>query len=227
MNNFSILARDGLPWNPSAHAMTYLQKLNSHSVSLMRLLIFFKQIPEFNQLNLADKVTLIKFNLLPLLCINCTLSYDDQNDLFVESASDVPLDLASLQAVYGVDGYRGIRQIFDKFLHIAKYDQKIIQLALITFMLTKGFSIETEKEPLLNDAHSVSRAQNYYSELLWKYLIDTHGLQLSVEIFSKLITNFMSWQILQIRIRNHVEQSLVSTNTMDELLPFMKAVMNF
>ncbi|CAF4396079.1 unnamed protein product, partial [Adineta steineri] len=50
------LARDGLPWNPSMHAMSFLQKLNSHSVPLIRLLTFFKQIPEFNQLNVDDKV---------------------------------------------------------------------------------------------------------------------------------------------------------------------------
>ena len=191
----------------------------------MRLLIFFKQIPEFNQLNLEDKVTLIKFNLLPLLCINCTLSYDSEKDLMAETESDVPWDPAVLQSVYGIDGYQAIKRVFDRFLHIAKYDQKIIQLSLITFMLTKGFSPVVDNEPILIDAHAVFRAQNYYTELLWRYLEAVHGFDLAVEIINRLIMNFMSWQMLQIRLRNHIEQTLLSTDT-NELLPFMKALLN-
>ncbi|CAF4215443.1 unnamed protein product, partial [Rotaria sordida] len=57
-------ARDGLPWDPSMHTRTFLQVLDSHSIPVMRLLSFFKQIPEFSQLNVDDKVTLIKYNLL-------------------------------------------------------------------------------------------------------------------------------------------------------------------
>ncbi|CAF4155987.1 unnamed protein product, partial [Rotaria magnacalcarata] len=69
-NRIELAARNGLPWDPSMHAQTFLDVLNSHSVSVMRLLSFFKQIPEFNQLNVDDKVTLIKYNLLTVLGIN-------------------------------------------------------------------------------------------------------------------------------------------------------------
>jgi hypothetical protein len=114
------LARDGLPWDPSVYTMTFLQQLNSHAVPLIRLLTFFKQIPEFNGLNVDDKVTLIKFNLLPLLCINCTLSYKTETETIAETDSDQPWDPTSLQTVYGLDGYQELRKVFDQFLHIAK-----------------------------------------------------------------------------------------------------------
>lgn len=207
------------------YAMTFLQKINSHSVPLVRLLTFFKQIPEFNQLNTDDKVTLIKFNLLPLLCLNCTLSYNASTDQIAETDSDVPWDPAVIQSVYGVDGYQQIRGIFEKFLHIANSDQKIIQLALVTFILTKGFSPAADNEPILNDGIAVYRAQNYYAELLWKYLETMHGSRFAVEIFSKLIANFMSWQRIQIHLRHQFEQSLLSTDT-KELIPFMKALLH-
>lgn len=207
------------------HAMTLLQKINSHSVPLIRLLTFFKQIPEFDQLNVTDRVTLIKFNLLPLLCINSTLSYNAETDQMVETEFDVPLDASILQSIYGNDGYQRLRIVFDKFLHIAKYDQKIIQLALITFVLTKGFSPVAEKEPILTDASAVSRAQNYYIELLWKYLETVHGAQLAIRILNQLIAHFMAWQTLQIHLRSRIEQILLTTDT-NELLPFMKALLN-
>ncbi|CAF2524634.1 unnamed protein product [Rotaria sp. Silwood2] len=219
------LARDGLPSNKIMCTTTFLQQLNSHSIPLIRLLTFFKQIPEFNELNVDDRVTLIKFNLLPLLCINCTLSYKSETDQIIETDSDIPWDPSVIQTVYGMDGYNELKKIFDQFLHIAKYDQKIIQLALITFMLTKGFSVAIIDEPILNDSMAVYRAQNYYIELLWKYMETVHGSDITIQIFSKLIAHFMTWQALQIKLRNIIEQNLLSTN-INELLPFMKAILH-
>ncbi|CAF3516543.1 unnamed protein product [Adineta steineri] len=222
------LARDGLPWNPSMHAMSFLQKLNSHSVPLIRLLTFFKQIPEFNQLNVDDKVTLIKYNLLPLLCINCTLSYKIETDQIIETDSDVPWDPSIIQEVYGYDGYLQMRKIFESFVRIAQYDQRIIQLALITLILTKGFAPvhEGELEPILNDGMAVYRAQNYYTELLWKYIETVHGLEKATSIWIQFVTHFITWQTLHKKLRDNVQQNLLTTD-MNELLPLMKTLFHF
>jgi hypothetical protein len=205
--------------------MTFLQQLNSQSVPLIRLLTFFKQIPEFNDLNVDDKVTLIKFNLLPLLCINCTLSYKTETDTIAETDSDIPWNPSAIQTVYGLDGYQEIKKIFEQFLPIAKYDQKIIQLALIAFILTKGLATAGDDEPILNDCMAVYRAQNYYTELLWKYMETIHGPKIAIQMFSKLIAHFMTWQTLQIKMREIVDKNLLSANT-NEVLPFMKAMLH-
>jgi hypothetical protein len=206
------------------HAITFLQKLNSQSVPLTRLLIFFQHIPEFYQLNVADKVTLIKFNLLPLLCINCTLSYKIETDQIVESDSDVPWDSSIIQAVYGYEGYSQMRKIFESFVRIARYDARIIQLALVTLILTKGFSpVHGELEPILSDGMAVYRAQSYYTELMWKYIETTHGSAKAIEICSELITHLISWQILLRKVRATVESNLLTLNT-EELLPLMKSL---
>lgn len=224
LTHVHLLAREGLPWNPSTHAMTFLQKLNSHSVPLIRLLTFFKQIPEFNQLNVDDKVTLIKFNLLPLLCINCTLSYKIETDQIVETESDVPWDSSIIQEVYGYDGYLQMRKIFESFVNIAQYDQRIIQLVLITLILTKGFSTgDGEMEPILNNGLAVYRAQNYYTELLWKYIETVHGPEKAISICSQLITHFITWQKLHKKLRDNVERNLLSAD-MNGLLPLMKSL---
>ena len=207
------------------YTMTFLQQLNSHSVPLIRSPTLFKQIPEFNSLNVDDKVTLIKFNLLPLLCINCTLSYKTETETFMESDSDIPWDITSLQTVYGLDGYQELKKVFDQFLRIARYDQKIIQLALITFILTKGFAVTQTEEPMLNDCMAVNRAQNYYTELLWKYMETIHGPEIAIQMFSKLIVHFMSWQKSLIKLRDIMERNLLTANT-NELLPFMKALLH-
>ncbi|CAF3114235.1 unnamed protein product [Rotaria sp. Silwood2] len=204
--------------------------LQNHSVQSKKALLSpedlqrLESIPFFYQKRI-ELVTLIKFNLLPLLCINCTLSYKSETDQIIETDSDIPWDPSVIQTVYGMDGYNELKKIFDQFLHIAKYDQKIIQLALITFMLTKGFSVAIIDEPILNDSMAVYRAQNYYIELLWKYMETVHGSDITIQIFSKLIAHFMTWQALQIKLRNIIEQNLLSTN-INELLPFMKAILH-
>lgn len=206
------------------YTTTFLQQINRHSVPLLRLLTFFKQIPEFDALNVDDKVTLIKFNLFPLLCINYTLSYKTETNTIAETESDLPWETSAFETVYGSDGFQDIRKIFDQFLNIAKYDQKIIQLALITFILTKGLSVTSSEEPILNDCMAVFRAQNYFAELLWKYLETIHGENLAIQIYSKLVSHFITLQTLHLKIRQIVETNLLATNT-SELLPIMKVLL--
>jgi hypothetical protein len=169
-------------------------------------------------------VILIKFNLLPLLCINCTLSYKIETDQIVETDSDDPWDSSVIQEVYGYDGYLQMRKIFESFVHIAKYDQKIIHLALITFILTKGFSTGiVEFEPILNDPLAVYRAQNYFTELLWKYIETVHGREKAIHVWGKLVMHFITWQTIHKRLRDNVERNLLATD-MTELLPLMKTL---
>ncbi|CAF3501317.1 unnamed protein product [Adineta steineri] len=221
-----LAARDGLPWNPSIHATTFLQHINSRSVPAMRLLSFFRQIPEFNELNVDDKVTLIKYNLMPLVILNNTLSYNAETKQVVETDSDVPWDPSSIQTVHGTAIFLRVQKVFNSFLGIAKYDQRIIQLVLIVLILTKGFSTDADaNEPILNDGMAVYRAQSYYTELLWRYMETTHGLENAVQIFKALVAHFISWQTVERDLRISCRKLLASTDT-NELLPIMRSLLH-
>ncbi|CAF2524625.1 unnamed protein product [Rotaria sp. Silwood2] len=221
-----MAARDGLPWNPSIYTSTLLQHLNARSVSAMRLLSFFKQIPEFNELNVQDRITLVKYNLMPLIILNCTLGYNTESQKIIEADSDAPWDSTILMKVHGHDIYMKIRKIFESFVRIAQYDQRIIQLALIILILTKGFSTSDGlTEPILNDGIAVYRAQNYYTELLWKYLETMHGYGKTVHIFNELVIHFISWQMLQGYLHRNLCNVLTPTE-MNELLPIMKSLLH-
>ncbi|CAF4580130.1 unnamed protein product, partial [Rotaria sp. Silwood1] len=219
-------ARDGLPWDPTIYATTVLQYINSCSVPIMRLLTFFKQIPEFNELNVDDKVTLIKFNLLPLILLNGTLSYKSETNEIMETDSDVPWNSSILEEVHGNEIYIQIKKIFNSFVCIAQYDQRIIQLALIIFILTKGFSTDPDiNEPILNDGMTVYRAQNYYTELLWKYMETSHGFEKSTYLFTELVGHFISWQTLEKQLRLNIRKVL-SPKDKNELLPIMRSLLH-
>ena len=221
-----LAARDGLPWDPSVGVTTFLQHVNSRSVSAMRLLTFFKQIPEFNELAVDDRVTLIKYNLKPLFMLNNTLSYNSETNQVKETDSDVPWNDVLFEKVHGTEIFRRVKKIFESFVRIAQYDQRIIQLALIVMIFTRSFSADSDaSEPILNDGIAVYRAQNYYTELLWRYMETVHGSEKSTYIFNELIAHFISWQTLEKELRSSVRRHLTTTDR-NELLPIMKSLLH-
>jgi hypothetical protein len=204
---------------------TLLQDINARSVSALRLVSFFKQIPEFNQLNAQDRFTLIKYNLMAVLVLNSTLSYNMEADAIMETDSDAPWNSSIIAKVHGDEIYRRVKKVFDSFARIAQYDQRIIQLTLVVLILTKGFSTNgSASEPILDDSLAVYRAQTYYTELLWKYLQTIHGNDKAIHIFKELVTHFITWQMLQEYISRRVPNVLTATE-MNELLPIMKSLL--
>jgi hypothetical protein len=192
----------------------------------MRLISFFKQIPEFNELNAHDKLTLVKYNLMPLGILNCTLAYDAKTKSIVEDDSDAPWNPSPWIRIHSEEIYLRVKKIFESFVQIAQYDQRIIQLALIILILTKGFSTnDGASEPILNDGIAVYRAQNYYTELLWKYLETIHGYGKAAQIFNELVAHFISWQTLQRDLQRTLKEAL-SPAEMDDLLPIMKSLLH-
>jgi hypothetical protein len=128
--------------------------------------------------------------------------------------------------LYYEEIYTRVKKIFESFVRIAQYDQRIIQLALIVFILTKGFSTDPDpNEPILNDGIAVYRAQNYYTELLWKYMETVHGSEKSTCIFNDLVAHFVSWQTVEKELRLNLRRNL-SPSDINELLPIMKSLLH-
>lgn len=163
---------------------------------------------------------------MPLVILNCTLAYRKETNSIVEDDDDAPWDPSIIRKLHGEEAFQSVKKIFDSFVCLAQYDQRIIQLALIILILTKGFSNNDDgKEPILNDGIAVYRAQNYYTELLWKYLETTHGHGKAAQIFRQLIAHFISWQTLRGHFQHNLMNAL-SPAEMNELLPIMKSLLH-
>ena len=223
--SFDLAAREGLQWNPCLPASTFLHLINRRSVTAMRLLSYFKQIPEFSTLNIFDRVTLIKYNLIPLLTISATLWYNPEANQDTETDSDAPLDHNICINVHGIDIYTQILKIIKTFRNIALYDETIIELALIIFLFSKGFSpINADPEPILNDEMAVYCAQKYYTELLWKYIETNHGPERVIHIFAALVAHLISLQTLKGTLCDHIRLNLTPRDV-NELVPLMKVLL--
>ena len=192
----------------------------------MRLINFFKRIPEFDQLTVEDKMVLIRHNLMPLITVNTKLSFDSETRQPIANNDNLPWNSALCQQVFGHELVTEMKNTLESFVILTQCDQKIVQLVLIVLILTKGFSTEPETpDTILVDGPAVYRAQCYYSELLWKYMESVHGLDVATHIFHKMISRCIAWQTLDSKIRRDIRQKLSPADE-DELSPLMKSLLN-
>ena len=214
---------DGLPWDPAVHATKFLETLNSESVAVMRLLAFFKQIPAFQQLNVDDKVLLIKYNLMAAVAVNCALAYNTETNQILETESDSPWNIQFFQILHGYHLSNQVQKIFTSLLKIAKYDPHIIRLTLVQMMFTKRWVFDL-LQPNLSDDAAIHRAQNYYTELLWKYMETKYRSDEAAQIFSQLVINILSYQTVEEELRNNIKRVL-SPEDVNALVPIMRSVL--
>lgn len=223
-NRIELAAQDGFERRPLPIAQTISDQLNTHSISAFRLLAFFKQIPEFNQININDKMILIKYNLMHIISLNNAASFKPMADKLHLIDGDVPWNVPLIEHIHGNSIIPDLQRIFRPMIQIARMDLKIFPIVFIIFILLKGLSAgEGVPEPTLEDEMSVYCAQNIFTELLWKYLETTYGLQSAVRIMSTIVTKFISWQIYILKMRGNVNQIITVTDEA-EILPLMKSI---
>ncbi|CAF3767121.1 unnamed protein product [Rotaria socialis] len=221
-----IAVYDTSQLNSRVDVTTFSHHLNSYSIPAMRLLTFFKQIPEFNELHVDDKLILTKYNLLSVFILHSALLFAIDTKQIRESEHDVPWNLSLLRTIHGEEIYSEMRKIFSSLVHIRQYDCKIIQLVLIVLFLTKGISTDDGvRESILRNHMALSRAQNYYIELLWKYMVTMHGLQRAVRIFNVVVARFLAWQKLRDKLQDNIKHHLSKIDR-NELLPLMKSLLH-
>ena len=105
---------------------------------------------------------------------------------------------------------------------IGQLDRRIIQLALVIFLFSKGLSnLVNMQEPSLNNSEQVWSIQNLYVEQLWCLLERTYGPARAVLIFASLIEKCLLIQNLLRDIQQDVHEKL----SPDEVPPLMRSVM--
>ena len=206
------------------HATTFLETLNSESAAVMRLLAFFRQIPTFQELNVDDKVSLIKYNLMATVVVNCALAYNTETNQILETESDSPWNMQFFQILHGYHLARQVQKIFASFLQIAIQDPHIIRLTLVQMIFIKRWVFDT-LQPHLSDDAAIHRAQNYYTELLWKYMESKYGSQEAARIYSQLVISILSYQTVEEELRNNIKRVL-SPEDVGGLVPIMKSVLH-
>ena len=180
----------------------------------------------FEQLNVEDKILLTKHHLMPLVILNGALNYRDDVGQVLEGEQDVPWNMLTMQEFYGTEVSLQMDKNFQRFLRIARYDRKIMLLALVILIFTSARSIDIASPvPSLNDNLAVYRAQSHYATLLWKYMETVHGFKQTIKTFQDLVMNFILWRGMDNHVRTSIQHAL-SPSDVDGMIPLMKSLLN-
>jgi len=139
------------------------------------------------------------------------LRYDPINDIYHEgiSPNETRLYGADIREAHGNDIYLRCTLIMRSLHSIVQIDQRIVQLALIIILFSKGLSgLINFSEPLLSNYQQVFQAQNFYIEQLWSFVEKSHGSARTVLTFSTLIHKCLLIQTLLRDIQQDIHEKI-------------------
>ncbi|CAF1071484.1 unnamed protein product [Adineta ricciae] len=194
---------------------------------ILQFINFLRQIKEFEALNEDDRFILIKYNLNIIGALNKFIYFDNQAYTLCDFPSMDQNVYKYIQTLYNVD--QSLQDDFinlvGSFLAVIEQDLLLLRLLIVTLLFSKGLSL-SDDEPPLRDPLAAYRADSYYTQLIWNYLLDKQGEQKAIKQFTYLISIIFKLQIMIKKWRDHVREELTARNKVDLLTPLMQAVLH-
>ncbi|CAF0882069.1 unnamed protein product [Didymodactylos carnosus] len=201
----------------SLNTTTINEFVNKKSVWVMQLLSYFKQIPEFQKINVDDQVLLTKYNFRVLIPINLALIR------YKLASTTSPSDhIDFMISVHGKELYQNMRKNVLS-ISLFQHDPMIIKLMLI-IMLFSGCLLTTTSQMEINsfqNIYQIYTAQNFYAKLLWCYMEYVFGESGAIVAFSMFISRCLRIQL----VSNDVHSCLKRQLNLDDILPLMQSVL--
>jgi hypothetical protein len=193
----------------------------------LRLIDFFRQINEFQDLHIDDRLTLIKYNLPSVFAIGRCYNFKYVNDgRSLDSSEEAEKDRQFFMLFDAPNAARNtFRDVVLCLVQITRQDPTLLSLLLIILILTPGLSM-SEEEPPLNDSLAVDRLQSYYTKILWNYLVNQSGEIEACRRFTQLLTLILRLQSRTEILRLFFREECVKANTVDKLAPLMQSVLH-
>lgn len=194
---------------------------------------FLRLIPEFELLCEHDRLSLVKYNFMPLLVLRDVLIYDPKSDLYYDdtgSTSRSAIDGKFAQyykslciLFYGYEFYELYSSHLRSIINIIDNDLLIIKLLMLVLIFLKGTSINDEHVSILFDPQSVFNAHSKYVDLLFRYLIDRYSFDIAITKMMQLIQNIFK---IQDNAKLYQEKMQKEGKNID-IHPLMKSLIGF
>ena len=196
----------------------------------MRLIAFLKQITEFEQLNADDQVYLIKLNLIVLSFFHSMFLYDPTTNTYHEQDSTDPFYSAEdWTRTFNEQFHADIQRLRDDFLRLFPSSDIMIKLSFLILIFSNRLSLNEGSQCSTINTHSLGifRAQNVFTDLLYKYCIDQHGSVAAPVMFTRYVSKLMKLQQLidgiRVTISDYVDITQFSPLMESLLLWLMKS----
>jgi hypothetical protein len=193
----------------------------------LRFINFFRQINEFEGLDLDDRFILIKYNIFPLFLTSKCFYYNHVDDCCSYGENEAAVKQRRFFML--CDAPNGIRDTFVNLVlslvELTKQDSTILSLLFTILMFSRGLSMN-ENERLLKDSLAVNRAQSHYTKILWNYLVGKCGEMEACRYFTHLINIIFRIQSVAKRIREFFRVQYMTSEAMDRMAPLMQSALH-
>jgi len=181
-----------------APPMGLIEFVNSETNMHQSLISFYKSIPEFNKLDLEDRVLLIKFNLVEIIQLHSFL---------MQKFHDIPWIGVCMSKWISADFHNRMfrtRRCFDRF----KEHPLILKLALIVFIFSTNLSTPcgTESNDDYTNKISIREIQDFYTTVLWRYLNSIYEEREAIRSLEIIVTKILHFQKLMVIVEEHLER---------------------
>ena len=194
----------------------------------LRFINFFRQIEQFEHLNIDDRLVLIKYNIFPLLMTLKCFHYNPITDCCSPGTHEQAMKHRQffLLCNQPMSLRDALVNMVLSLVEVTKQDPILISLLLIILIFSRGLSM-SENEPILNDYLSVYQAQSFYTKILWNYLLNQTNETQAIQRWTQLITMIFRIQSVAEQIRQFIHRLCLNTTTAaDKIAPIMQSVLH-
>ncbi|XP_052770340.1 nuclear hormone receptor HR96-like isoform X3 [Mya arenaria] len=205
--------------------------VNIAEVSVRRVVDMAKKLKAFKALSQTDQIGLLKGGSIELLILRSVISFDKENNYFLDPYDKDSLALTQDQFKEGIEksdmGMPGMNipggptGLFDdhmKFVKSLAIDLKADETMLILLLMLSLFSPD---RPNVTDKVYISAEQDKYALLLQRYLESRYPYQVARSVFPRLLM-----KLTDIRNLNEEHSQVLLKLNPEGLQPLMKEVMD-
>jgi hypothetical protein len=187
--------------------------LNDEQNVYRNLILFFKQIPQFKQINIEDQILLIKCNITHLVHIHHVLK-----DRFHE---DPKIGFHMSKWINS-----DFHQQMSKNRHLLDYFVQhpiVLKLSLVTFIFIINLSrLPYEQLSIqLNNQKLLIKNQDFFITLLWKYLNVIYNEKDAIKATQLIVFQYLRYQLLM----EQMETIIIKQNNTNQFHPLTKSVL--
>lgn len=179
------------------------------------LIYFFKQIPEFKLYDLADRILLIKCNILDII---------HYHHVVVEHFQELPKMAENMPRWVSLDFHLNMLRERRKLTFFMKYPL-VLKIALVIFIFSVNLSTPRGSSQFTDykNKKQLIKNQNYYISLLWRYLQYLFGEVEAPKAMLLIITVLLRYQGLM----SFMDEFIRKNGYQEMFNPLMQSVWRF
>lgn len=167
-----------------------------------------------------ERFALVKQNSMAIFYLHLCLCTNLSTEIYREPHTDNDFCYpAHALRLFSDEIHRQAMALVEEIQRLSSMDHTVIKLLILVLIFSTGSDLS---ESTGRQTEQIFRAQNIYTQLLWKYLDARFGADQTASIFSRLIFSCMKAHVLGRQTKETVSRQIQNSQ---QLAPLMQSVL--